>query len=117
MAIANRAAVPQSYLQSPIQNSPSKVNCLNLIDLDGISLRLTPQAQESGSEEELDQKRRKSSPVAHTEVHRLDDARLAELGEKLREKYASVQEEAIPDRLKRLIETLRAQELNETGET
>ena len=55
-------------------------------------------------------KRRKSSPAEHSEVSTLDAARLAELGAVLREKYAAIKDEPIPDRLQTLIETLRATE-------
>lgn len=55
-------------------------------------------------------KRRKSSPAEHSEISTLDVARLAELGAVLREKYAAVKDEPIPERLQTLIETLRAKE-------
>lgn len=55
-------------------------------------------------------KRRKSSPAEHSEASTLDLARLAELGSVLREKYAAVKDEPIPERLQTLIETLRAKE-------
>lgn len=55
-------------------------------------------------------KRRKSSPVEHTEVYALDDARLAEVSNALRAKYESVTNEAIPERLQRLVDMLRAKE-------
>jgi hypothetical protein len=55
-------------------------------------------------------KRRKSSPAEHSELSTLDVTRLAELGSALREKYAAVKDEPIPERLQTLIETLRAKE-------
>ena len=53
-------------------------------------------------------KRRKSSLIEHIEVHDLDEARLSELGDALREEYESVKDEPIPDRLRKLVEALRA---------
>lgn len=60
-------------------------------------------------------KRRKSSPAEHGNVHRIDTARLAEIGAALREKYADVKDEPIPDRLQTLVERLRAKEAKENG--
>ena len=55
-------------------------------------------------------KRGKSS--LHPQVERSipSDERLEEIGDALREKYADLQDEPIPDRLQRLIDALREAE-------
>lgn len=58
-------------------------------------------------------KRRKSSPVKHIETDRLDEGRLAELGEALRNKFADVKNEPIPERLQHLIDAMRAKEIKD----
>lgn len=45
-----------------------------------------------------------------SESHRPDDARLERLADALREKYADIRDEPVPENLKELIEALREAE-------
>lgn len=58
----------------------------------------------------LTAKRGKSSLHPQVEPSIPSDGRLEEIGDALREKYADLKEERIPDRLQRLIDALREAE-------
>lgn len=61
-------------------------------------------------------KRRKSNQTTRKVDTLNDNAQLAELGEALREKYAAVKAEPIPERLQKLIDAMRAAEQTEQSD-